>query len=113
MSVGERLKQARNLKGISQGVLAEKIGVSRGVIANIEYDRTQPQKIVISAICEALDIREKWLLTGEGEINADQQVLEEIARCAAQLNEAEQNYILDMIKTFERHRGELAGRKQT
>lgn len=113
MSVGARLKQARKAKGLTQNALAERVGVSRGAISNIEYEHGQPNRFIISAICEALGIREKWLLTGEGEINADQQVLEEIARCAAQLNEAEQNYILDMIKTFERHRGELAGRKQT
>lgn len=67
MSIGQRLKEARKARSMSQDMLAEKIGASRGVIINIEYDKiSNPQPMVIHAICNTLSISEEWLRTGKG-----------------------------------------------
>lgn len=114
MTIAARLKQARKSRGFTQDALANAIGVSRGVISNIEYEKAQPQPLVIHAICELLQINEKWLLSGEGqmEFGPDPQkstrLLLEIYNSAKLLSNAEQDYILDMIKTFEKHRDSLA-----
>ena len=42
MQIGEKLKQKRNEAGLSQEVLAEKIGVSRQTISNWENNRSYP-----------------------------------------------------------------------
>ena len=39
LSIGLRLKEARKARGMSQELLAEKIGASRGVVTNIEHDK--------------------------------------------------------------------------
>lgn len=52
MTIGERLKIARKARGYTQDSLAEALGMSRGVITNIEYGRAEPQTLVIKAICE-------------------------------------------------------------
>lgn len=49
-TLGERLYYVRKSKGYTQDSLAESIGVSRGVIFNLEKNKTQPQLIVINAI---------------------------------------------------------------
>ena len=111
MGIATRLKKARKSRGYTQSALADTIGVSRGVISNIEYEKTQPQSLVLRAICETLQISEDWLLTGNGRMEAgagpenSARLLSEIYNSARELSEEEQDYILDMIKTFQKHRG--------
>ena len=110
MNVASRLKKARKSRGYTQDALAGSMGVSRGVISNIEYEKTEPQPLVIHAICETLKINESWLLFGEGNMDKNQdleksaRLLAEIYNSAKELSEEEQDYILDMIKTFQKHR---------
>lgn len=110
MSIAARLKQARKSKGFTQDDLANALGVSRGVISNIEYEKAEPKLIVIRGICDTLKINEEWLLTGEGDMESvpdlqrSARILSDIYNSAKELSEEEQNYILDMIKTFQRHR---------
>lgn len=109
MEMGERLRKARQVKGYTQEALATAIGASRGVITNIEYSKAEPQSLVIRAICDVLDINEQWLLTGNGSMESfgserSERLLSEIYNSAKELSEEEQDYILDMIKTFHKHR---------
>ena len=112
--IAARLKQARKRRGYTQDSLARAIGVSRGVISNIEYEKVNPQPLVIHAICNVLQIQEYWLLSGEGQMEDSSDLersallLSEIYSCSKELSEEEQDYILDMIKTFQRHRDSLA-----
>lgn len=109
MSLASRLKTARKSKGITQDKLAELIGVSRGVITNIELDRIEkPQPIIINSICSALEISQEWLLNGIGEMNNSQslkssKILSEIYSISKDLSEDEQLYILEVIKSYKNH----------
>lgn len=110
MSIGQRLRAARKERGLSQSALAEKIGASRGVVTNIEHDKVdEPQIIVIKALCDALSIRELWLLTGDGCMEYGEQSLSngdiatEINTYVQELSKNEQLYILDTIKTYIAH----------
>ena len=110
MNIASRLRQARKSKGYTQDALASAIGVSRGVISNIEYEKAEPQSLVIHAICDVLQINENWLVSGEGkmelnpELEKSARLLSDIYNSAKELSEDEQDYILDMIKTFQKHR---------
>lgn len=110
MNLASRLKQARKSRGYTQDALASAIGVSRGVISNIEYEKTEPQTLVIHAICDVLRINENWLISGDGQMENDSnlekraRLLSDIYNSAKELSEPEQDYILDMIKTFRKHR---------
>lgn len=114
MNIASRLKQARKSKGYTQDSLANAIGVSRGVISNIEYEKVEPQTLVIHAICDVLQIDENWLVSGEGEMERNPElersarILSEIYSSAKELSEEEQDYILDMIKTFQKHRENIS-----
>lgn len=112
--ISTRLKQARKSKGFTQEALADAIGMSRGVITNIEYGKTEPHALVIRAICEILDINEDWLMTGSGSMENSHnfqrsaRLLSEIYRSARELSEPEQDYILEMIKAFQKYRDTLS-----
>lgn len=112
MSIGERLKKARKLKGKSQDELAKAIGVSRGVITNIEYDKIdEPQSIIVDAIINTLKIRKEWLLTGDGDMDDNSgslhsaKTLAELYEVAKGLSEEEQLYLLDIIKAMKQRLG--------
>lgn len=107
MTVGQRLKEARKTRGLTQDMLAEKIGTSRGVITNIEHNKIfEPQPMVVNALCRELHIHKEWLLTGAGPMDVDSEVLDsekilsEIYDYTQRLSTHEQLFILDMIKSF-------------
>ena len=105
-SLGERLNYARKKHGYTQDSLAETIGVSRGVIYNLEKNKTQPQTIVLNAICSTLKIDKNWLLNGTGEMAGENvssqsaKILAELCEAASELTEDEQLYLLDSIKSL-------------
>ena len=117
MNIASRLKQARKSRGYTQDALATAIGVSRGVISNIEYEKTEPQALVIRAICDVLRIDEHWLISGEGQMESNPELeksarlLSDIYNSAKELSEEEQDYILDMIRTFQKHRENIVESK--
>ena len=107
MTVGQRLKDARKARGLTQDMLAEKIGTSRGVITNIEHNKIlEPQPMVVNALCRELHIQKEWLLTGVGPMDEDAEILDnetilsEIYDYTQRLSTQEQLFILDMIKSF-------------
>lgn len=108
-TLGERLNYARRHRGYTQNSLAESIGVSRGVIFNLEKGKTVPQTIVINAICRTLKINSDWLLNGVGEMEQKEdparsdKVLRELYEFVSGLSEDEQLYLLDTARAL-KHR---------
>lgn len=63
MSLGERIRKARDAKGLKQSELAEMIEVkSAGVISNWEKDINKPDADKIIRLCEVLNISASYLL---------------------------------------------------
>lgn len=54
--IGERLKEERISQKITQAVLAEKVGVLRTSIANIEAGKQKPPLYLLYEICFALNV---------------------------------------------------------
>lgn len=67
-TMGSRIREVRISKDLTQQAFADRIGVSRGALANYEVDRNEPIDAVITLICREFCIRESWLRTGEGEM---------------------------------------------
>lgn len=107
-NLGERLTYIRKQRGYTQDALAETIGVSRGVIFNLEKNLTEPQRIVINALCQTLCINSDWLLTGEGEMERSSEnpplsrALTELYELSKSLSEEEQLFVLDVIKAMKK-----------
>ena len=106
-TLGDRLQYARKKSGYTQNTLAETIGVSRGVIFNLEKNKTIPQTIVINAICRTLDINSDWLVNGVGEMentesgaSQSDKILKELYEFVKDLSEDEQLYLLDTAKAL-------------
>lgn len=63
-----RIKMIREALQMSQREFGEKLGVSRDVISNIEYDRVQPKELLVKHLCDLYSVNEQWIKTGEGEM---------------------------------------------
>lgn len=64
-TIGDRCREARHKRGLSQEELAARAGVSGGVIANTEWGRNKTIR-KLTAVARALEVDPHWLATGNG-----------------------------------------------
>ena len=69
--IGKRLKEARTTCNIKQDYIAEKTGLNRSSISNIETGRHQVSLIVLYKICEILELSMNDLLPSYLDSNND------------------------------------------
>ena len=79
MTINERIKEIRRSSGLSQTDFAEHLGTTRGVITNLEGEKTSPNEPFIKLICREFNVNEDWLRTGEGEMKQKLTRYQEIA----------------------------------
>ncbi|HBF3343065.1 TPA: helix-turn-helix transcriptional regulator, partial [Clostridioides difficile] len=62
---------------LSQPAFGEKLGVSKDVISNIEYNRVEPKPLFINYMCDVSNVNKEWLLNGVGNmyISAEDDIL--------------------------------------
>lgn len=68
MEINDRVKEVRTSLGLSMTKFGESIGISKDMVANIEYSRVDVKPAVIKLICSTHNIKEEWLLTGSGDM---------------------------------------------
>ena len=69
MEIHDRIKELRTYLKLSRNAFGDRLGVSGDAIANIEYNRlARPdQKLsLIKLMCKEFNVREEWLMNGEG-----------------------------------------------
>ncbi|PYE89394.1 helix-turn-helix transcriptional regulator [Bacillus sp. 196mf] len=100
--ISKRIKEIRTSQKLSREKFGEKIGVSRGVIENIEYQRAEIKDLYIHLICKEFHVNEHWLRTGSGEPYVSKTEEEELADLLFTLtttnNQILKEAILDMTK---------------
>lgn len=62
--MGERIKQARLKKHMSQVELAYQLDVSTAFVSKLEKGKTPPNLKRINQLCQILDVPQDFLLTG-------------------------------------------------
>jgi len=61
-SLGNRLRQARLDKNLTQSDVAKKIGVTRSIVARYESDTNDPSSENIKKLAELYEVSSDWLL---------------------------------------------------
>ncbi|MBS6700441.1 MAG: helix-turn-helix transcriptional regulator [Clostridiales bacterium] len=86
-----QIREAQNAEGkkMTQEAFGEQLGVSRSVIANLEYGRVEPTEAIIKLICATFNVNYSWLKGGIGEmfISTDDSVANRIDDLLAGENE--------------------------
>ncbi len=60
--LGERLKRAREWRGLTGEQLAERVGISVSYISELEHNRNNPSLELLQRLGEALDVSPCWLI---------------------------------------------------
>ena len=68
LTEGDRIKAVRQAVGATQEKFCEKIGIGRSALSQIESGRTNASNQTRTNICKEYQVKEEWLLTGEGEM---------------------------------------------
>lgn len=66
MTFGERLRNARKERNLTQRQLAEASGISINAIHNYENDKVDPTLFNVSCVCLALGVSLDYLALGKG-----------------------------------------------
>lgn len=93
--MNKRIAEIRKANGLTQEKFGQKMGISKNYVNLIENEKKQPGDRLVSDICREFKINEKWLRTGEGEM--DEPIEDETAAIVSDLLE-EDNPFYDIIK---------------
>ena len=95
--IGERIKKTRKLNGITQDVLAEKLGVSIGYVSQVERGITKISLDLLGAISSILgcDIAS---FIAESATNSSEYMESELLSEIRKLDSKKKKYILGIIK---------------
>lgn len=100
--LGNRVKMVRQSLRLSQREFGEKLGVSRDVISNIEYNRVQPKELLLKHMCDLYGVNVQWIKTGDGamfnSVPQNNEIMEEAASIFRSLCPEFQDYALKQIK---------------
>lgn len=67
-TVGQRLKEIRAEKRLTQTAFGEILGVSKQAISNIESSHSNPSIDIMSKLFENLEVNLNWFITGQGKM---------------------------------------------
>ncbi|KQY85268.1 MULTISPECIES: helix-turn-helix domain-containing protein [unclassified Paenibacillus] len=98
----DRIKAIREALKMSQREFGERLGVSRDVISNLEYNRVEIKDLMVKHICERYGINENWLTTGEGDMFLNEwqsnKKLDEAIAIFKELQPQFQDFALEQIR---------------
>ena len=90
--MNSRIKQVRMALDLSQDEFGRRLGLTRGAITNIEYNKTEPKPLLVDLICREFDVDEEWLRTGVGEMFIKKSREEEIAAFVGDILKGEPDF---------------------
>ena len=102
--LGERIKQVRKQRGMSQSALAERVGLSYAQIGRYETKGTQPPAEALKKIADALGISPDFLLYGSAEQKAganlnDVELIQQF-KAVEQMDDDDKTVIKKLIDAF-------------
>lgn len=66
--MNERIRLVRKYYNLSQTAFGAQIGVTLGVIKNLEQGKTMLSSPLFELLCSIYKVNDEWLRTGEGEM---------------------------------------------
>ncbi len=74
MSIGSRIRQAREARHLKQGELAKAIGIAQASLSLLESGRSaSPKGTTLTELARVLHVEPSWILTGRGPMTSDEQ----------------------------------------
>lgn len=100
--MNQRIKDVRKALGLTQEDFAARLGLTRGAITNIEFNKTEPKPLLVQLICKEFNVNEFWLRTGEGEMFIRKTRNDELAEFFGQLSQEDDSFKKRLISALSR-----------
>lgn len=101
MNVGARIRELRELKGLSGSTLAKKVGLTQSQIAKIETGVSKPSLDSLEKICDVLEISlSNFFATNTGESS---QHITELIDSLSGVNPEEITHLVKFIDGIKKH----------
>ena len=72
MTIGSRIKKARQAQGLSQAELADTLGITRSACSQWESDEgTGPRRERLERLADLLGVSYEWLATGRDQVREE------------------------------------------
>lgn len=98
MSVAERLREAREAAGLSQGQVAKKIGMHRPTISEIEAGRRKISAEELDTFANLYGVSIEWIVSGtSGNTEEDARILM-AARELSKMSDTDLDRLMNMLK---------------
>jgi transcriptional regulator with XRE-family HTH domain len=106
-TLGGRLREARNLAGLSQGQVARILGLHRPTVTEIEAGNRKVSAVELSKFAEAYDVTTSWLLAEvPDQLDASDPRLQLAARELSKLKPADLDRLLRLLASMRENDGE-------
>lgn len=98
MTIGEKIKHARESMGLSQGKLAKASGLAQSSISYIESGGKKPNIETITILAKALDLPVSYLLDNQQVDEVLPPVLSELVKVTSLLSDERAELVLKVAK---------------
>ena len=107
--INERIKEVRQVLGLSGRAFAKKIGYRQATLSTIENGLSSITDKFIASVCSNYSVNETWLRTGKGEmfvpkaepqLSRDEIITDFIQTILGELSEANRRIVLDAIENL-------------
>ncbi len=99
--IGDRLRQIRLIRKMSQNELAEATDLSASFISNIEQGKQAMSVKALIAIALVLDVSTDWLLLGKGRpFVSENEILADLENCSPQEKAIVMEFVQNMKDTI-------------
>lgn len=109
--MNERIKEVRKSLGLTQDEFGRRLGVTRGAITNIEYNKVEPKPLLVDLLCREFNVNETWLRTGEGEMfvthTRDEAIAAFVGRVLSAENDSFQKRLISVLAGLKENEWEL------
>lgn len=96
--MNKRISEIRNNENLSQEKFADKLGLSRNFIAQLETGKKNPSDRTINDICRIFNINKDWLRYGTGEMKMP--VTDKLSTYLGQIARSDDDLIEDIIEVY-------------
>ncbi len=107
IEIGNRLRMARELSGLSQAQVAKILSLHRPSVSEIEAGRRKVSAEELQKLAEIYDVKISWITTSENEENPEEEKsIKLAARQLAKLKPKDQKRVLYLLRALQNYKEE-------
>ncbi|MGF6411490.1 helix-turn-helix domain-containing protein [Paraburkholderia sp. MM5482-R1] len=105
MSIAERLKEAREIAGLSQGQVAKRLGMHRPTISEIEAGRRKVAADELDLFAGLYDVSVEWIVNGSVKDEAADARMLMAARELSKMSDQDLDRLMNMLRMLRKGEG--------